>query len=85
MTNQTGVARFKGGWALVTGSARKQGLGYAFCRGLAAQGINIVLADMLADDLVARAAPPRQRPRLPPEVNRLRWSALARGLRDRGA
>jgi uncharacterized protein len=56
MTNQTGVARFKGGWALVTGSARKQGLGYAFCRGLAAQGINVVLVDLLADDLAARAA-----------------------------
>lgn len=56
MTNQTGVARFKGGWALVTGSARKQGLGYAFCRGLAAQGINIVLVDLLAEDLAARAA-----------------------------
>ncbi len=55
MTNQTGVACFKGGWALVTGSARKQGLGYAFCRGLAAQGINIVLVDVLAEDLKARA------------------------------
>jgi short-subunit dehydrogenase len=56
MRNPQGVARFKGGWALVTGSARKQGLGYAFCRGLAAQDINIVLADMLADELAARAA-----------------------------
>ena len=56
MTQQTGVARFKGGWALVTGSARKQGLGYAFCRGLAQQGINIVLVDVLAEDLAARAA-----------------------------
>ncbi len=52
----TGTERFKGGWALVTGAAREEGLGYAFARKLAGQGINLLLVDILADDLAQRAA-----------------------------
>ncbi len=48
--------RYAGSWALVTGSARKEGLGYAFVRQLAARRINVVLVDILAEELDARAA-----------------------------
>jgi short-subunit dehydrogenase len=44
-----------GNWALVTGSARKTGLGFTFARQLAGQGFNLVLVDILADDLAGRA------------------------------
>jgi hypothetical protein len=47
--------RFTGSWAVVTGSARKQGLGYAFARQIARRGINLVLVDILNDELEARA------------------------------
>lgn len=50
-----GISRYKGGWALVTGPARKQGLGYAFCRRIASEGINLVLVDVMAEELAARA------------------------------
>lgn len=45
-----------GSWALVTGAARSVGLGYAFAHELATAGINLVLVDILADELEARAA-----------------------------
>ena len=51
-----GIARYKGGWALVTGAARSQGLGHAFSRRIAAEGINLVLVDILEDQLAERAA-----------------------------
>jgi hypothetical protein len=47
--------RFAGSWAVVTGSARKPGLGYAFARQIARRGINLVLVDILNDELQARA------------------------------
>ena len=50
------VRAYKGGWAVVTGPARDIGLGYAFARQLAAEGVNLVLVDVLGDELAARAA-----------------------------
>lgn len=49
-----------GRWALVTGSARAEGLGYAFARQVAAQGMNVVLVDILDADLQQRAQALRQ-------------------------
>lgn len=48
--------RYAGSWALVTGAARAQGLGFAYARELAGRRINLVLVDILADDVDARAA-----------------------------
>ena len=45
-----------GNWALVTGAARASGLGYAFARALAAEGMNVVLVDILGDELRQRTA-----------------------------
>lgn len=45
-----------GPWAIVTGAARAEGLGYGFARHLAGRQINLVLVDILADELEARAA-----------------------------
>jgi short-subunit dehydrogenase len=42
-----------GPWALVTGAAR--GLGAEFSRQIAARGINVVMVDLLADELVRTA------------------------------
>ncbi|MGW0160444.1 SDR family NAD(P)-dependent oxidoreductase [Mycobacterium sp. NPDC003323] len=50
------ISRYRGGWALVTGAARDVGLGYAFARQLAAEGLNLILVDVLAEELAARAA-----------------------------
>lgn len=47
--------RYRDSWALVTGSARQLGLGYAFARELASRRINLVLLDVLGDDLQVRA------------------------------
>jgi len=47
---------FAGSWALVTGSAREQGLGFAFARQIAARNINLVLLDILDEELQSRAA-----------------------------
>lgn len=49
------VSDYAGGWALVTGAAREVGLGYAFARHLATEGLNLVLVDILADELRLRA------------------------------
>ena len=48
--------RFSGSWAVVTGSAREQGLGFAFARQIARRNINLVLLDILEEELYARAA-----------------------------
>lgn len=50
------ISAYLGGWALVTGAARDVGLGYAFSRQLAAEGLNLILVDILTDELSARAA-----------------------------
>lgn len=50
-----------GPWAIVTGAARAEGLGYGFARQLAGHHINLVLVDVRADELEARAQELRQR------------------------
>lgn len=55
MTTGHPLDRFAGSWALVTGSARAEGLGYALARQLAGRRINVVLVDILEADLQARA------------------------------
>lgn len=50
------VRAYKGGWAVVTGAARGVGLGHAFARQLAAEGLNLIIVDVLDDELSARAA-----------------------------
>jgi len=42
-------------WALVTGAAREQGLGFAYARQLAARHLKLVLVDILGPELEARA------------------------------
>lgn len=49
-----------GTWALITGAARASGLGYTFARHLAAQGMNLVLVDILQVELNQRADELRQ-------------------------
>ncbi len=49
-----------GDWALVTGAARAEGLGYTFARHLAAQGMHLLLVDILDAELHQRAADLRQ-------------------------
>lgn len=44
-----------GPWAIVTGAAHAEGLGYGFARQLAGHHFNLVLVDILADELEARA------------------------------
>ncbi|KUI26486.1 hypothetical protein AU195_05620 [Mycobacterium sp. IS-1496] len=51
----TAIDAYAGGWALVSGAARAEGLGFAFARRLAAAGLNLVLTDVLDADLSARA------------------------------
>ncbi|WP_167107585.1 SDR family oxidoreductase [Mycobacterium sp. DL592] len=60
MTSGHPLDRFAGSWALVTGSARSEGLGYALARQLSQRRINVVLVDVLDEDLLARAAELRQ-------------------------
>lgn len=55
MTMTPSLAERYGKWALVTGSARAEGLGYTFARQIAAQGINLVLVDILEAELHHRA------------------------------
>lgn len=46
--------RLEGRTALVTGAGRKTGIGQAYCRGLAAAGANVVIADVVDEnDLVS--------------------------------
>jgi len=44
-----------GSWAVVTGCGRAEGLGFGFAQQLAAKGLGIVLVDVLADGIEARA------------------------------
>ena len=44
-----------GQWGLVTGCARRFGLGEAFAKNLASQGMNLVLVDILETELEQRA------------------------------
>ncbi len=44
-----------GPWAVVTGSARAEGIGYGYARRLAQQGFNLVLVDILEEALADRA------------------------------
>jgi len=50
-----------GPWAIVTGAAHTEGLGYGFARQLAGRHINLVLVDILAEELEARAQELRDR------------------------
>jgi uncharacterized protein len=50
------LASLSGGWALISGAAKPEGLGYAYARQLAADGFNVVLVDLMADELQSRAA-----------------------------
>lgn len=50
-----------GPWAIVTGAARQEGLGYSFARQLAAKHLNLLLIDILEEELEARAAELRQK------------------------
>ncbi len=50
-----------GPWAIVTGAARKEGIGYGFARHLAGRHLNLVLVDVLGDELAARAGELRQK------------------------
>jgi hypothetical protein len=55
-TDTTPFGTKYGPWAIVTGAARAEGIGYGFARHLAGRQINLVLVDILADELEARAA-----------------------------
>lgn len=50
-----------GPWAVVTGAARGEGIGYGFARHLAGRHLNLVLVDVLDGELEARAAELRAR------------------------
>jgi uncharacterized protein len=54
------ISAYAQSWALVSGAAREQGLGYAFARQLAVEGLNLVLVDILEEELHARANELRQ-------------------------
>ena len=58
--NPTFVQKY-GPWAIVTGAARAEGLGFGFARQLAGRHINLVLVDILSDELEARAQELRER------------------------
>jgi short-subunit dehydrogenase len=49
------ISKYAQSWALVTGAAREQGLGYAFARQLAVEGLSLLLVDILNEELHARA------------------------------
>lgn len=62
--NQTADQPFNvqyGPWAIVTGAARAEGLGYGFARRLAGQRINLILVDILEEELQARATELQQK------------------------
>lgn len=54
------ISAYAQGWAIVSGAAREQGVGYAFARQLAVEGLNLVLVDILEEELHARANELRQ-------------------------
>jgi hypothetical protein len=49
------ISAYSQSWALISGAAREQGLGYAFACQLAVEGLNLVLVDILDHELHARA------------------------------
>lgn len=55
MSRRHPLDRYADSWALVTGSAGEQGLGFAYAHEIASRRINLVLVDILADELEARA------------------------------
>ena len=54
------ISKYAQSWALVTGAAREQRLGYAFARQLAVEGLSLLLVDILDEDLNAPAKELRQ-------------------------
>ncbi|MDQ2650943.1 MAG: SDR family NAD(P)-dependent oxidoreductase [Actinomycetota bacterium] len=50
-----------GPWAVVTGAARAEGIGFGFARHLAGRHVNVVLVDVLGDELELRAQELRDR------------------------
>ena len=50
-----GFTQQYGPWAVVTGAARAEGIGFEFARQLAGKHVNLVLVDVLGDELDARA------------------------------
>lgn len=50
-----------GPWAVVTGTARSEGIGYSFARHLAGKHLNLVLVDIMGDELELRAQELRQK------------------------
>ena len=50
------IRRYRGNWAVITGAARSEGLGYAFARQAAAEGMHVILVDIAEAELAARAA-----------------------------
>jgi uncharacterized protein len=53
---RSALSTYRQGWAVLTGAARREGLGYAFARQLAAEGVNLILVDILDEELTQRAA-----------------------------
>ena len=51
-----------GPWSLVTGAARREGLGFEFARQLGSAGMNLILVDILEEELEARARELRESP-----------------------
>jgi hypothetical protein len=49
------ISKYAQSWALVTGAAREQPLGYAFARQLAVEGLSLLLVDILDEGLHPRA------------------------------
>jgi short-subunit dehydrogenase len=56
-----GFSQQYGPWAVVTGAARAEGIGFEFARQLAGKHVNLVLVDVLGDELDVRAAELRRR------------------------
>ena len=53
---RSSIRRYRGHWAVITGAARAEGLGYAFARQAAAEGMHVVVVDVAGPELEARAA-----------------------------
>jgi uncharacterized protein len=61
LSRMTPFSERYGPWAIVTGAARQEGIGFGFCRHLAGKHVNVVLVDILEDELAARAEELRAR------------------------
>lgn len=55
------LAQKYGSWAIVTGTARAEGIGFGFARHLAGRHLNLVLVDIMGDELELRAQALRQK------------------------